>query len=293
MIALALSLLLAQADVTEVYVNGKNKPAQFKQLPQSCSGSVAWSSSAKTFSCNAGSGGAWTPANVPASPHSWDVEFDSDTLPSGWTIDTANSVGDIDLYATLSTAGKIRHSLDSFRPGWLMFQINNGGVFKSIVERTGLTLPTNLFIYSRISYSAKRGSTLATTNNQGNISLGLNDGTANNTIVLHINESDTSGYEAQFEETDATVFTAVNTLRTDSNENIHMYEYMGIQKLGTTYHGWLGASNGTYFYMGSHTVAASMTVVAVRAADASSAGPGSTLMGTDFIRFNESANFLP
>jgi hypothetical protein len=240
----------------------------------------------------------WSLATAPATAHAWDVEFDSGSLPSGWAIDTGNSVGAPDVYSTLTTADKFRHSLNTWRPSWLMFQPTNTQALIYPVGRGSLTFPSNIFVWARLSVMAKRGTVVATTNNQASLGLQLSaDGTTTNSTRIWINETETGGFTAQFDVVNAGVITATNDLAVigtaSTQDRIHHYEYVGIQKLGTTYHGWLFTDAGNPFYMGSGTMATSLGHAQIICSDGGTSSPGSALMGVDFIRFSETADWLP
>lgn len=68
--------------------------------------------------------------------------------------------------------------------------------------------------------------------------------------------------------------------------------YIGLQKIGTNYHGWL-IDDGGNLYMGAHAQGAGTNAVALWFRTASTGNPGVMIMQVDFVRFYEGADWIP
>lgn len=239
-----------------------------------------------------GSAAPWSTARRPTTAHALDLEFDSSTLPAAWTLSPFGVATGIDPYAQFSTANTFRYSINGYRPGWFMAQPSNEAVYYYALTAS-YAAPTNVFVWSRMSYLMKKGAP-GTTNNQAGVALVLYKASdpANNQVTLFFNESDAGvGHEIDFQRWDAGSF--AGTVHGTTTTNPIPYECVGIQKLGTTYHAWAMTSGGMWLHIGSTTATFTVDSVGIRIADAGTGAPGNAILGVDFIRFIESATQLP
>ena len=83
------------------------------------------------------------------------------------------------------------------------------------------------------------------------------------------------------------------TASSDVDAQGQALEYMAIQKIGTTYHGWVGTAGGNWIWMGKHeSFTATMEHVTFLFYTVSNDKPAVAVFGIDFIRFYETDNFL-
>ena len=229
----------------------------------------------------------------PDTPHEWDVEFeDGDVLPSGWT-ESFTSSGSIDPYATFST-GDARRSIDTWRKSCYAIQPPHNNT-AHILSR-GVTVPTNLFMWFRASFSYRYN-----VSNSNDASFAFNisatdTGTVDlsNRITHYMNEADSSTIQMQplkvVGGSSTTVQTTANMGVTGTGQK---HEFGAIQKIGTTYHFWAFTGSGNLFWIGSTTASLSVDRISVFFNNNIGSAPGNSIMAVDFIRFKESIVFLP
>jgi hypothetical protein len=114
-----------------------------------------------------------------------------------------------------------------------------------------------------------------------------------NRIQISLNESDATTVQAEFFKEEANVLTTIN-VTTDLLGQGQPLEYIGIQKLGTTYHGWVATANGTWIYMG-FTVWGGGTVdrLFFTVTNNDNSNPANKVTGFDFVRVLETGDRLP
>lgn len=227
----------------------------------------------------------------PKTPHEYDEEFDGYGLPSPWVESFTPSSSDIDPYAGF-TSGDPRRSVNSFRKGCYAIQPASGDG-THYVSRL-VTLPTNCFIWARGVYGYRYGGA----NNDAQFSLRLhaNDGGSldvDNLVAFYFQESDTSlqlQLTRRQSASSLVLFTAANQGVTGQGQ---LYEYLGIQKIGSTYHFWAFTSNGQMFFCYTTTLSFTPGWVSLGFSNAFDDPPGNSIMLVDFVRFKESSTFLP
>jgi hypothetical protein len=70
--------------------------------------------------------------------------------------------------------------------------------------------------------------------------------------------------------------------------------YAAIHKIGSVLHGWAGTADGHWIYMGNETyTGAALDRVYIYGNCNSGLSPGNPMLGVNFIRFVETATFLP
>lgn len=239
----------------------------------------------------------WFLARKPDSPHTLDEEFEgSRTLTDkGWSIGPGLVSTAIDPYASFNTVASYRTSLDSIRASWLMVQSTNDGTIVYPVHRS-LTVPTNLLVWARLSWFSRNAAAADNDNVLGIImsastAAGLPD--PNNSVALHINETEANEYAFQFWVSNGGAFTTTERVNLLTTEHFS-FEYVAMQKIGTAMHYWVAPASGNWFWLGSATYAGpTMDRVGLYVQNSSGSSPGNMICGVDFIRFRESADWLP
>lgn len=268
-----------------------------------------------------GGGGGGTPelvgANLwekPPTPNALDDEFEDDPIDSAWVYTGFGAPLGFgtapDPYANLGSSGhraKAAHNRAGIGAGsWLVMQLDggsgNGGVQKPIG-----TPPTNQFCWARLGFCWRNGVGIST--NDHKIALCLFEtGQMSTSIPLRgvnmaLCDTDRSGADVQAAYwgrngggfMDRTFGHVLNDAGS-SNEGWSSWAgYVGIQKLGDFYHGWLANSETGWLYMGEieNDTGADWDSVAVWGANVGGTTPGNMLVFCDFVRFVDSAVFLP
>ena len=234
-------------------------------------------------------------ADSPDDPHEYDDEFNSTTLDPAWGFTSTWSATAPDPYAAFA-AGDTRRALHTDRRrSWLTVQPPGDGVGKLLHK--AIVCPANFFVWARCSFGLRVGSAV---NNDASISLNMCATSAgapdiNNEVAISINELDASKATVQFQKTEASVFTVIQegqNIFTTIN-TAQPFDSMGIQKIGTTYHGWVFTSSGMAMHMGSTTFAPTITRLAFHFRNAATTSPGNMLIAIDFLRCKESSTYLP
>jgi hypothetical protein len=226
----------------------------------------------------------------PAVPSVWDDEFESFELDAKWTRQVIapalgfESVARIDPFILASGLHHIE-SLNRHRPSWLMVQPINGNNTLHGYDQIGVTLPNEAFFYARVSTSSR----LATTS----------DGDGEVGFRLYNTSVGTSDYIQVFLDSSALtrscmmaravggVFTIMGLARNYSGE-AQPIEYLGLQKIGTTFHGWCATASGNWMWLGTHTLATAMyDRIHLLALNSLSSAPGRMIVGFDFFRVLE------
>lgn len=217
----------------------------------------------------------------PETPSIWDDEFDSDVIDSKWTLlgpNAYSSVNYIDPYSTVTVGDEVQ-SLNRQRRSWWMFQpIGTGGNNRGIVQT--VSLPSECFIYLRGCINTRRS---AAFDNDGEIALRLStsDGTSH---VLCMMDSFGSVSGALFaRQTPALGYFNISLMRNWLGK-AYPLEYLGIQKINDTYHGWIAPCSGHWVWMGTFTHSVALTDLRINVGNSQTTAPGNLVVGIDFIR---------
>lgn len=233
----------------------------------------------------------------PDVPHEYDAEFEStsNVLPANW-VESFTPSGTIDPYTSFNT-GVPKREIGTWRSSCYAIQAPNDGAYHTYFMSRPATIPTNCFLWARGSFSYRYNQG---TNNDGVLGLffsatvtGQPDG-ANN-VKMCLNESDTSD-PVQLETqkyTGGSGGTLTETSDRGSTGIGQYYEYVGIQKIGTTYYFWAFSEHGQMYYIGTTTFAPTVDRIGFFVVNALDQSPGNTIATVDFVRFKESAVFLP
>lgn len=235
----------------------------------------------------------WYP---PSSPHSYDDEFDSDTVDSAWDVwdytaaQAGSIVSGVDAYDTGFTSGSnIRADQNNNgRRSWLLVQTPANSHF--ITLHKDITLPTNAIVWGRFRFTQRYTVTYDSIFSFGLYAddSGIPDNVNNRVQIAYAFPNPTGTMRA-----DLRIVSGGSTIAdnwtTDVDAQGQALEYFAIHKIGTTYHGWVGTAAGNWIYMGSGTVATAL-VYATFLFYNTTAPP--LIGGIDFLRMIETDNFL-
>jgi hypothetical protein len=227
----------------------------------------------------------------PRSPHAYDDEFESTTLDGAWSWGgNPGTAGNIDPYATF--VGDLRYELHTNRRrSWIMMQPTSTGtrLTKSV------TFTTNMFIWSRMSFNARSNTTPVNNDTTLTLDLSLATWATNDRVFMNINEQDAGTIQAEFFKAEGGVFTSIGTTEDlyGTAADAQPIEAIGIQKLGTTYHGWAFTAAGSALWLGSTTWTGSVASTSIGMLNAAATSPGNMIVGADFVRFVTSSVWLP
>jgi len=240
----------------------------------------------------------WAP---PETPHAYNDEFEASTL-SGWTgvqniSDAAAgsfSYDTVDPYDTTFNSGNVvRVNVNAAsRPSWAQIQLPATG--KQFFIYKAITVPTNLLVIARMKFNMKLGGV----NNDGDVSMALIEAsggvpTTNSRVELFLNEVDTATTQAQSHTISSTGTPSVSTHSTDVTSEGQALQYVAIHKVGTTFHCWVGTSDGNWIWLNSYSgLDFTPDMVAFGGINTSVANPGVAVTAVDFIRFFETDSFL-
>lgn len=228
----------------------------------------------------------------PRTPHAWDEEFDGDgSLPAGWSENFTPSSSEVDATAGFSSGG-IRRSINGWRKSCYAIQHDSVSTLAYLYK--AVTLPTDIFFWSRGTFSYRHGGT----NNDARTTLRIwadSGGSPSGTdyASFHFQESDTSvSIQIYIIEGGSNTYNRTLTNQGTTGQGQY-YEYLGIQKIGSTYHFWAFTGNGHMFYAGNKTLSFTPGHVGFDFDNTSTAGSGNSISTVDFLRFKESTTFLP
>jgi hypothetical protein len=215
----------------------------------------------------------------PTSPSQWDDEFESTALDPKWTrVGVFSQVSSLDPFDVTNSATHFE-SMNRHRRSWLMVQPGIVAAATQGYEQDLSTLPSECFIWARVSANT-RGSVV---DGDGEIFLRLYNTTTPAVAVLVNLDAFTNIRQSLF----------IDQLSGSTNRGrIQNYraegfpiEYVGIQKLTNTYHGWVAPASGNWVWMnsaGPAGVALDRVRLAVNNAVVTS--PGRMIVGVDFFR---------
>lgn len=244
--------------------------------------------------------------NYPNAPSQWDDEFESTVLSASWQQSSpagsgSFSIGTIDPYASF-TSGPMRIDPHGRRKSWLMLQPPQHGAANGLYFMTSGSVPTDMFFLFRASFNTRQNTTPV--NNDACIGIALiqsltgvvDANVVTDVLFAQINEQDGGTVQYEFSKIQGGTPTSI-TAGFDyfgTVGEIPPYSAMGIQKLGTTYHGWVFSDGGSALYLGSTTWTGSLDAVMIRSINAGAGGtPGNMICGIDFVRFFSSSVYLP
>lgn len=231
----------------------------------------------------------------PLVAHPFDDEFDSTVLNPAWVAEAGLWVqGAIDPYQAYA-AGNVRFELHTQRrPSWMMIQAPADAGNKRI-NKPIAGMPANYFVWMRASFATRLNT--APTDNDFTLNLILSTSPYDNTnrINISVNETDNGTIYAEMAKTEGGAFTLIaDTIDLfGAQADMQAIEAVGMQKIGTTYHGWAFGRNGSAIYMGSSVFAPTVGTVAIEVLNSVTTAPGTMVTGLDFVRFKNGALYLP
>lgn len=236
----------------------------------------------------------------PVYPHPDDEEFEATKLGSEWyNYSRSGSVygtfdyGSVDTYDTAFTSGNtVRVNVNGrTRPSWMIAQAPQN---RTMYIAKSISLPTNVVIVSRAKFNNYYGGiTSATDCNlvlqlcdddtgdpdfQNRVLMQLNQGQANETRAVYAAQSGGSWLPGVYETSDV-------------DQEGQALEYMAIQKIGTTYHGWVGTASGNWIWMDDYTYTGTIGHIGFQLHTNTNSKPAPIIFGVDFLRFYETDNF--
>lgn len=232
----------------------------------------------------------------PVTPHATlDDEFLGTSLDAKWTVyDSAGATvaptSPVTPYSAFVGGAKVSVGR-TYWTSWLQIQVGNNGTFFALAQPH--TVPANMFIWARIC--AHRDGAVA--NNEGVCTLAIFGDSAGapdyNNMVYCGYQPDASNPRAEFGKYTAGVGASVQLGNNGGIAQGPVYEYYGIQKVGTTYHGWAFSGTRSLTYMGSTTFAPAVAHVGFWLINVAS-NPGNPMAGIDFFRVvDNSSDYLP
>ncbi len=242
----------------------------------------------------------WDYPNVGMS-HSLDDEFESPVLDPSWQTALAASsyTYGISPYVGFST-GSTRISTD-MRRSWLMVQPPASSTSAIFLKKAIPLGGADFIMWARMS-TFNRSTSVTTNDGLSAIIMGdsgtldsANPQFANFVATIVSNPASSTVLQYAFYKTQGGVATVTFTGEDHFvTKNVPQpYETVAIQKVGTTYYGWGFDANGAGTYMGSYTWTGSLNYVGFFFLNSSTAAPGNTIGGIDFIRFRTGSTWLP
>ena len=229
--------------------------------------------------------------DTPATAHSYDEEFEGPITwnsgsDGGWWYTNSGTSGSyattaIDKYTAYNSGDMRVHTNETHTPSWLRVQPPQDDNMHVLARK--ITFPTNMLVYCRFRISQHIGNTV-NDNPQFSLQIGTYDNQDRNYIAMDIdgggtyaisrrNDSDGGGY-------------AFLTTTTDVDSQGQAIEYLGVHKVGNTYHYWAGTESN-WIYMGSYTNVYTPEVMKL----GFSTDTQDHIFGVDFVRFIETDEF--
>ena len=250
--------------------------------------------SGATGPAGAGTGTAASIFDVPASPNVSDDEFLATALNPSWSTATgAFTAGGIDPYGAYPI-GATRYEIHTDRRrSWIMFQAPGDGVSQRLEKL--YTFGTNTFVWMRGCFNSRLNAAPNTNDFQIGLTISSTPFDVLNHVDVYINETDPGVMQVEFLSTVAGITTIVASTidKWVTQADVQSIEAVGIQKIGTTYHGWAFASSGLAIYLGSVVYAPGVAAITIQVTNSTALAPGTAIVGIDFVRFVDSALFLP
>lgn len=231
----------------------------------------------------------WLPYILaPTSPNAANEEF---STIGNMTVGATMSVTAIDPYAAFTTDGRYGvGGANPFRTGWLCFQ-GDADAGLVIGAHKAYTLPTNVFVIARVAVK-RRGAPANTEANDNFFGMGFSTTGAG---VPDFGSFLTFSLDSEA----GSVRTYMDGGGADPQYTLDAFPvnvaYMAIHKVGTTFHSYVGGSDGELEWVGSNTQsgAGTMDRFLFRIGNSSSAAPGNLTACVDYLRFYETATTEP
>jgi hypothetical protein len=296
-------------DPTTYYTLGANAPATFERrggngtMVEYTNRAGTWTVSRMTLAIGTNtfsqSLSGDTAQRLPtADAHADDDEFDSGTtISTSWTVDGGRVATAIDPYANFTTAGAWRSSHNSMRKSWLMVQPTATGTYIEGLHKA-VTVGSDKLVWTKLSFN-RRNTSVADNDCAIGFGLAATSGglpDANNRVSFYLTESDAGDLATQYNSVSGGVATTVEWGYGAGTAVGLLIDtcHMAIQKIGTTIHYWLSPNGLNWVHIGTTTYTGSaLDRACIFFANNSTTTPGNMIMGVDFIRFKDSATYLP
>jgi len=231
----------------------------------------------------------------PTNPHPQDDEFESTTLGSVWAEDFTAS-GSIDYDADFAAGNCRRQIHTDYEKSWYSIQPPYDSASKHLHRY--YSMPTNVFIWARVKFERRHDTSVG--DDDQIIGMALTDTSAgaprwNSFIKVWLNEQDAgqSNVEVNFQynSLDKGTYEGIT-----ANQQEQGFDYIGVHKVGTVYYVWVFNNVGQGLCLWNYDMPApnfSIDRIVFMFKSSSTLFPGNYIAGIDFIRFVESATFLP
>lgn len=241
---------------------------------------------------------------APSSPDARDDEFESTTLDPAWVTRDGTMAAwttrdpSVNPYSSPASGhiGVAAHT--DYRPSWLALQPSPSSGSGQVNLTKLVSLGTNDHVYARFG-SMTRHAGIATADGENQLTLfansaGVPDVQNRISIGWHaVTGSNTLG--VRFLKLVANAFTDIIVgadVKPSTSSGRHWTTF-GLHKIGTTYHAWAFDDAQNSYHIGSTTFTPTVGHVCITGTANTTTTPGSIIFGTDFIRFNASATFIP
>ncbi len=241
----------------------------------------------------------WSLARKPASPHADNEEFEGTpgTIPVAWTQGGSVQATAIDPYANFNTATQWRHSTNSRRPSWLMMQPTADATQIFAIHKP-VTVGTNKAVMTRLSWNSRYASTV--TANDSSIGIMFCASTAGapdvgNCVQFFIQETNTNEWAVKSAAAGGGTAGGKHVI-TNVQDGHSGFQYLLMQKISTAVHFWIAAEGGRWIYLPTCALTysgATMDRFGVIIMNSMTSAPGNQVLGADFFRFSDAADFMP
>lgn len=219
----------------------------------------------------------------PVNPSKWDDEFEGDRIHPKWTkISSADpAVEESTINWTNNNNTAQLQNIHRHKASWLYRQPAGQGVVDNTqgYYQDASDFPTECFVMVRGGRGIRRASAV---DGDSEISMRLTDEGSNYVLIMW--DCSTNIVEPLF----ARSTTALGYLNLGLLRNYFGFaepaEYMGIQKLNNTYHGFFASSAGNWVHMGSFTHTVPLPRLWLTFGNVNAGSPGTTPLGVDFVR---------
>ncbi len=220
----------------------------------------------------------------PANPSKWDDEFEGARIHPKWSryVTADPAMEEHTINAIDGSASQQWQNIHRFKRSWIYRQPAGQGV---IDNGQGYTqdcpdLPEECFIYMRGGRSNRRGTAA-----DGDCEIALRLLMQNNDYALIMWDSASSIVSPLHARSVASAGGYANIGLVRNFLSIaESVEYLGLQRLGFTYHAWAASSSGNWLWINSYTHVSTPSYFLFAMGNTQTATPGTATQGVDFFR---------
>lgn len=231
----------------------------------------------------------WRHWMKPAAPDSRDVEFETTTLPSAWSLFNGggSNVNSITPYAAPGATNNLQYDV-GIKPSHIRLQPGSVGTYMGI--HRAVTVGTNLWMWAGLTANRRNTAHTEVANDCG-IALWLTVASGgvpdqSNWLGIFVNENDANACSGKFVKAIGGVFTSHGATGNVDGFASPMYG-VGLHKVGSNYNAWV-LSDGGWTYIGTTTWAGgTFDRCVVAAINTTSTVPANMIMSCDFVRFED------